>query len=134
MKLIYWLCCKLGFHDWFIHEKQQRWSIDPESNGWIALLLGTTGLTLFITFFTTLFYFLPNSEGEVLPGHITSSFLGASGVLAWLCLFVIRHRNRIDARCLHCGTQKLELSRRKTAEENAEKFFKDFSDVKSKDK
>lgn len=129
MKIIYWFCCQLGFHDWFIHEKKQRWSIDPDSNVWVGTLFGTTGLVLVATFFTTLFYFLPNSSGDFTPDHIAWSFLGASGFLSWLCLFVIRHRNRVDARCLRCGTQKLELSRRKTAKENAEKFFKDFKDV-----
>jgi len=132
MRFIYKICCSLGFHDWFVHKKKQRLDLNPNSNGWILLLYAATGVSLFVLLFITLFTFLP-AEGhtETLPVKYLFTNLGLISLLGFITLFIHKNEFRKDARCLNCGEQKLELSKRESAKENAAKFFKNYDSMEN---
>lgn len=123
LKLFHRLCCIFGFHDFYTAKKEERWNFEIEPWAVGSIILGV------VSFVIVADYAKPSTEGPPLWLAIACIVASTITLLAWA--FVLRYRYRIDGRCLRCGLQKIEISSRKNAENEAERFFKNYNKIDS---
>jgi hypothetical protein len=119
------IICFTGRHDWHISQKERRWAGSWEDWWlpiWIFIVMPITSISLILSVHS-----IVNLE----PGEFFLSMvgLGITAIFFWARSLINRMQHRIDAQCLYCGKQKLELSRRQASVRSATTFLESLKEI-----
>jgi len=130
MRAVSRILCLLGHHDWHIHDEDpwlSEWLFAPPAHGeFPATWWGTCCLipTILIMIVVGIWCF------TTARSPVSFTLLGVAFTLLWITSFMLRKRNRRDARCVVCGKQTMEASRYKERVSKTKMFFKHYDEAK----